>query len=88
VTFKIEFQYKHEGAVRPEDVVQDDPIRFESGEFCPLPAVGDTVTYAYGGQSVARKVLTRHFAFLNDWCCVNLVVTDVPSGEMSARLKE
>jgi len=86
--WKIEFQYRRDGSPRPVDEVQEDPLEFE-GEFCPLPDVGDTVAYKENDKAVARKVLTRHFSFISpDLVCVNIVVTDVPTGEMAARLKE
>lgn len=85
---KVNFQYKAVGAARPEDCVQDEEIIFEKGENVPIPAVGDSVIYTYGGKQTAGKVVSRHFTYLSGYCCVNLVVTDIPSDEMLARLKE
>jgi hypothetical protein len=86
--WKIEFQYIAPGNERPHDEVQEDQLLFE-GTFCPLPNVGDTVDYKEGDKIVARKVLTRHFAFsYPDFVCVNIVVTDVSMDEMGERLKE
>lgn len=85
--YKIEFQYKPVGTSRPEDVVQDDEILFEHGEAIPIPAVGDSVAYNYGGHLRDFKVISRHFAYMLDWCMVNIVVTDIADEEMAARLK-
>jgi len=86
--YKIEFQYKPEGHTRPFDEVQEIPLGSETGEYLPVPSVGDTVTYEEGEKAVARKVLTRHFSYVSpDWCCVNIVVTDVPAEEIAGRLK-
>ena len=46
------------------------------------------MTYAYDQHPVARKVITRHFSFIADWCFVNIVVGDVSDTELAARLKE
>jgi hypothetical protein len=85
--WKIEFQYKPKGSPRPHDEIQEDPLEFD-GQFCPLPDVGDTVTYMEGDKNVARKVLTRHFSFSHPdslvW--VNIVVTDVPDGHTGKRV--
>lgn len=86
--FKIEFQYKSPEDARPEDCVQDDELLAENAEFFPIPDVGDTVSYRYGGRGVARKVVSRHFSYVSGWCVVNIVVTDTEPGEMAARLKE
>jgi hypothetical protein len=85
--YKIEFQYKAPGAKRPEDAIQDDELKFEGGEFYPIPNVGDSVEYQYGDKTVERKVVSRHFGYLNNWCCVTIVVTDISDDEMAARLK-
>jgi hypothetical protein len=85
---KVEFQYKNEDSERPEDCVQDDEFFTESGEFIPIPDVGDSVSYRYGGKGVACKVVSRHFSYVSGWCIVNIVVTDMKPGEMAARLKE
>jgi hypothetical protein len=88
VDYKVEFQYKPQGHARPYVEVQEDSIHFHRGEFVPIPAVGDSVSYLEGDYMVARKVLTRHFSYGSDWCVVNIVVTDMPDEEMAARLKE
>jgi len=88
MNYKIEFQYKKPDSPAPEARVQDTEIRFDSSQFILLPDVGDTVTYAYGQSPVARKVITRHFSFIADWCFVNIVVGDVSETELAARLKE
>jgi len=85
--YKIEFQYKASGDVRPEDCVQDEELKFEHGEFFPIPNVGDSVEYTSGGETVARKVVSRHFGYLSDWCAVTIVVTDISDEEMATRLK-
>jgi hypothetical protein len=80
------------------------PIFVEGNEYLPIPNVGDTVTYqSYeydydenrrlkeeSGREImaARKVKTRHFSYYYDHVNVNIVVTDVPVGEMAMRLKE
>ena len=88
MNFKIEIQYKKPDSPVPEARVQDAEIRFDSSQFIPLPDVGDTVTYAYGQHPVTRKVMTRHFSYIADWCFVNIVVGDVSETELAARLKE
>ena len=88
MTYKIEFQYKKPDSPFPEALVQDAEIRFDSNQFVPLPDVGDTVTYTYGKHPIARKVITRHFSYIADWCFVNIVVGDVSETELAARLKE
>jgi hypothetical protein len=86
--YKVEFQYKSPDSSRPYDEVQDEEILFEHGEAIPIPNIGDSVTYLEGGNTVAYKVLSRHFSYLNNWCVVNIVVTDISSDEMASRLKE
>lgn len=86
--YKIEFQYKPVGQARPYDAVQDEEYVFDDGEAFPIPNVGDSVSYLEGGNTVARKVLTRHFSYLGQWCVVNIVATDIADKEMSSRLKE
>jgi hypothetical protein len=82
----------------------NDPIETEDGQFMPVPDVGDTVNYmSYhydydekgsivegSGREimVARKVKTRHFGYSEGYVFVNVVVGDVPDGEMAMRLKE
>ena len=83
--YKVEFQYKEPNARRPEDAVQDEPIKLE-GEFVPIPDVGDSVNYLYGGEERDFKVVTRHFSYLKNWCVVNIVVTDLSVEESDARL--
>jgi len=85
--YKIEFQYKPGGQTRPLDYAQEHALIYEKGEYLPIPSVGDTASYEQSGHIVSRKVLTRHFAYVGDWCAVNIVVTDVPASEMAARLK-
>lgn len=86
--YKIEFQQKHPGDARPEDVVQDDPYISEDGESLPIPDVGDSVSLEYGGKPQAFKVLTRHFSYCGDFCAVNIVVAEISPDEMASRLKE
>ena len=86
--YSIEFQYKPAKKSRPTDTVQDEPIEFRAGEAIPIPNVGDSVSYREGGQSVARKVLTRHFSYFGNWCKVYIVVTDISVEEIRTRLKE
>lgn len=86
--YKIEFQYKEAARNRPEDVVQDEEIIFEKGETVPIPNVGDSVSYKYGEETRAFKVLSRHFSYVMGWCLVNIVVTDISSEDMQSRIKE
>jgi hypothetical protein len=81
-----------------------EPIEAEGNAFIPIPDVGDTVlyqSYEYdydekhhliegSGRdiTVARKVKTRHFSYADNYVGINIVVTDVPKGEMAMRLKE
>ena len=88
MNYKIEFQYKNPESLVPEARVQDAEIRFDSNQYMLLPDVGDTVTYTYGQHPVTRKVLTRHFSYIADWCFVNRVVGDVSEAELAARLRE
>ncbi len=85
--YKIEFQYQTQDSSRPEDVVQDEAIEFEKGEFIPIPDVGDSVSYLYSEKLVDFKVVSRHFAYMNNWCAVTVVVTDISDDEMASRLK-
>ena len=84
--YTIEFQYKPESKDHPYDHIQDEPIIVEDGQFMPIPNVGDSVVFRENGEMVTRKVLTRHFIYQSDWCGVNLVVTDIESTEMNARI--
>lgn len=87
MNYKIEFQYKDPESSRPNDYVQDEEILFKNGESIPIPNVGDSVSYLHGEQMTAFKVISRHFSYLNDWCVVNIVVTDISDEEMASRLK-
>ena len=82
----------------------NDPIEAKDGQLFPIPDVGDTVSYdSYhydyrkdgslieeSGRvaRVARKVRTRHFSYFGAMLSINVVVVDVPAGEMGMRLKE
>lgn len=87
MTYKIEFQYKSSENSRPEDVIQDEEIKFDSGQFIPVPNVGDSVAYGYNGQLENFKVLSRHFVYHHNWCSVTIVVTDISDEDMAPRLK-
>jgi len=87
VKYKIEFQYKAPDSSRPEDVVQDEEIKFDGGEFIPIPDVGDSVAYNYGSELREFKVISRHFVYMLNWCAVTIVVTDISDEEMASRLK-
>ena len=76
-----------ESSERPEDCVQDEQFIAENGEFFPIPDVGDSVAYKYGGKLKAFKVLTRDFSYIDDLCCINVVVSDISDAEISQRLK-
>jgi len=67
--------------------VQDEEIKFDGGEFIPIPDVGDSVAYNYGGELREFKVISRHFAYMMNWCAVTIVVTDISDEEMASRLK-
>ena len=86
--YKIEFQYKSPNSTRPQDEPQDEPIEVEGGEFFPIPNVGDSVGYLYGGKKQDFKVASRHFTYKKNSCCIHIVVTDISKEEMLARLKE
>ena len=92
--YKIEFQYKPPGTARPNDYVQEENLVFENNAYLPIPEVGDTVFVTLTDRRKGFKVLTRHFSYVKTsqpdscWCIVNIVVTDVDSDEMAARLKE
>lgn len=86
--WKIEFQYKPPSRERPLDGIQQTRLEFPTGQFFPIPAVGDTVYIDVNDQPADYKVVTRHFSYLGEWCVINIVVTDVSHGEMSARLKQ
>ena len=82
----------------------NDPFVVEDGGFLPVPDVGDTVSYEsyqfdYDASGkviedsgrvvvVSRKVRTRHFTFNKHGVWINIVVVDVPKGEMSMRIKD
>jgi hypothetical protein len=82
----------------------NEPIEVDAGQFLPVPDVGDTVSYdsyAYDYEPdgkliessgrvvrVARKVKTRHYSYNELGVWINIVVVDVPPGEMAMRLKE
>jgi hypothetical protein len=79
-------------------------IDAEDGQLLHVPDIGDTVSYqSYkydytpegrligdSGRAirVARKVKTRHYSYFDDFVAINIVVVDVPDGEMGLRLKE
>jgi hypothetical protein len=100
----IQFQYMPDETRRPVDGADhNEPIRVGDGQFMPIPRVGDTVSYEsyrYDYKDnrivegsgrvivVARKVRTVHYSFIADLVSVNIVVTDVPEGELAMRLKE
>jgi hypothetical protein len=87
-----------DGADHTEDIEAGD------GQFLAVPDVGDTVSYEsyeydYTPEGrlvessgrrirVARKVKTRHYSYFGDFVSINIVVVDVPKGEMGTRLKE
>jgi hypothetical protein len=79
-------------------------IAAADGQFLAVPRVGDTVSYEsyeydYTSEGqlidgsgrpkrVARKVKTVHYSYFDEFVAINIVVTDVPRGEMGIRLKE
>ena len=88
VKYKIEFQYKSPKSSRPQEEPQDEPIELEEGEFVPIPDVGDSVGYLLGGKKRDFKVVSRHFTYKRNSCCIHIIVTDISTEEMLARLKE
>ncbi len=90
----IQYQYLPPGSARPDGAHNSDKrIENHAGEFLPIPNVGDTVSYMSNDKMVTRKVLTRHFGYTSgdigyEGMYVNIVVGDVPDGEMAKRLKE
>lgn len=82
----------------------NEPIEAEAGQPLPIPDVGDTVSYdsyeydydssgeliegSGGVVRVARKVKTRHYNYGEHGIWINIVVVDVPDGEMPMRLKQ
>ena len=86
--YVVQFQYKSPTSLRPEDCGQDEEFVFDDTQSNLIPNVGDSVTYLYGDKPTAFKVLTRHFSYMQGFCCINIVVSDIPSDEMCARLKE
>jgi hypothetical protein len=88
VKCKIEFQYKSPKSSRPQEEPQDEPIELREGEFVPIPNVGDSVGFLYGGKKRDFKVVSRHFTYKKNSCCIHVVVTDISSEEMLERLKE
>lgn len=88
--YTVQFQYKDPESARPEDCSQDEEneIVIEDGSFTPLPNVGDSVSYKYGGRVKAFMVLSRHFDYQSpNWCIINIVVTDISDDEINARIK-
>ena len=96
--YVVEFYYKGPKDARPDDACQAGQITFESGEFTPIPAVGDVLycRLRADGTSGYFKVLYRTFLYTDDndeksnkmiLCVVSIVVTDVSSEEMRARIK-
>jgi hypothetical protein len=56
VKCKIEFQYKSPKSSRPQEEPQDEPIELREGEFVPIPNVGDSVGFLYGGKNGTSKL--------------------------------
>ena len=52
---KIEFQYKSPKSSRPQEEPQDEPIELREGEFVPIPNVGDSVGFLYGGKKTGLQ---------------------------------
>ena len=91
----VQFQVKEPQRQRPYDESDFSFQVDDAGSLC-LPGVGDSVAYTQDGTEtvVARKVLTRHFSYVDmeapkePFLCINIVVQDLSSEEMAARLKE
>jgi hypothetical protein len=66
-----------------------DTVSYDSYEYKYTPT-GELIENSGKVIRVARKVKTRHFSYFpsTNTMSVNIVVTDVPSGEMPMRLKE
>lgn len=78
--YKIEFQYKPEGSPRPYDESYKT-VTMESGGTALIPNVGDFILVTDSkGTALEGVVATRLFNYVNlgqdDWCIVNIVVTD------------
>jgi hypothetical protein len=87
MTYDLLFEFREPGQF-PEERTQDDPITLESGEAVVIPAVGDQVTYKYGGLPTDFKVLSRHFVYLRDRCTVNIEVGERSKHRKALALKE
>lgn len=92
MTYKIEFQHKSEGRLRPSDTSQDQELIFKQGEFIPIPNVGDSVTYSHDNERRSYRVFSRHFSYSytpaeGELCHINIVVIDLSNEEEAGRRK-
>jgi len=86
MTYKINFQYKPEGCLKPYDTSQDQELIFKSGEFISIPNTGDIVDYSFDNQRKVFKVSSRYFSYRldsngGDLCLINVIVTDISPEE-------
>jgi hypothetical protein len=89
--YTIQYQYKAPGEARPQDYGQEEELKFNDGEFFPIPAVGDSVTVRLGkeGKPKCFKVVSRHFSYVDKLShSINIVVTDLDDDEYAARVKD
>lgn len=82
--YVVSFQYMPPDLSRPFD---ESDLQLESDDPIPIPDVGDTYDCDADGKVVERKVVSRHFHFLDDHIAVNVVGTDVSQEEMLRREK-
>ena len=89
--YTIHFQYKGKDDERPDDyALNDEEILEEEGRTIPIPNVGDSVLINSGGEPKIFKVLTKLFSYHpnNNFCGINIVVTDISDKERKALIKE
>lgn len=72
-----------------QDYGQQDDLTISPGDPVIIPNVGDSVTPMLTGENKvdAYKVVSRHFSYSGDYCCINIVVTDLDMNEYAARIK-
>ena len=81
MTYKINFQYKPEGHLKPHNTSQDQELIF-NGEYIPIPNVSDIVSYSFDNERKTFKVLSRNFSYRldpngDDFCLIDIIVTDI-----------
>ena len=88
--YSLQYQYKGPGDQRPQDYGQQDDLTISPGDPVIIPNVGDSLTLMLARENKvdAYKVVSRHFSYSGDYCCINIVVTDLDMKECAARIKE